>query len=73
MAHCWEKSRNFANYMLEKLHVPVLLQPTNEKKKNNLYLNVNFLSKDALCINLSAYFIKICSVFKTTMDCKTAC
>lgn len=72
MAHCWEKSRNFANYMLEKLHVPVLLQPTNEKNKN-LYLNVNLLSEDALCINLSAYFIKIIYVFKTTMDYKTAC
>lgn len=72
MAHCWEKSRNFANYILEKLHVPVLLQPMNEKKKK-LYLNVNLLSKDALRINLPAYFIKIGPVFKTTMDYKKAC
>ena len=71
MAHCWEKSRNIANYMLEKLHVPVLLQPMKEKKK--LYLNVNLLSKDALCINLPAYFIKIGPVFTTTMDYKKAC
>ena len=32
MAHCWDKTRNFANYMLEELHVTVLFQPTNEKK-----------------------------------------
>ena len=37
MAHCWDKTRNFANYMVEELHVTVLFQPTNEKKKKIVF------------------------------------